>query len=183
MYKHPLCSICSTLIWGMIVIYNLVLFFCIYVFILSKKKIVYTFVYTLHVFIFSLLWYCFGFYICSMFGFRFRFVFSSFISMILVPLTNGNFFFLIQKQLVNEYILFMCLNIMDHYVLTVAQCEVVHVIFDLWMFQTWFDTFALIMNFLNHDWISCHATIGLFEALEINGISVAKIMKPFMVEF
>jgi hypothetical protein len=66
-------------------------------------------------------------------------------------LTNGNFFFLIQKQLVNEYILFMCLNIMDHYVLTVAQCEVVHVIFDLWMFQTWFDTFALIMNFLNHD--------------------------------
>jgi hypothetical protein len=70
-----------------------------------------------------------------MFGFRLRFVFSSFVSMILVPLTNSKICFLIQKQLVNEYIIFMCLNIMDHYVLTMAQCEVVHVIFDSGCFE------------------------------------------------
>jgi len=42
-----------------------------------------------------------------------------------------------------------------------------------------FDTFALIMNFLNLEWVPCHVTIGLFKALDISGVALAEIIKFF----
>lgn len=36
--------------------------------------------------------------------------------------------------------------------------------FDLWMFKTGFDTFALLVNFNNKEWVHCQITIELFEA-------------------
>jgi len=83
----------------------------------------------------------------------------------LVIKQNGKIHFPTHKQLVKDHIPFMLAKIMDHYVLpTLAQCDTTIVTFDLWMSQTSFDTFALVMNFLNWEWVPFHVTIGLFEA-------------------
>jgi hypothetical protein len=68
---------------------------------------------------------------------------------------------------------------MDRYVLPMlAQCDIYFITFNLWMNQTRFDTFLLIVNFLEQDRVLCHVTIGLFEATYISGIALAKLMKP-----
>jgi hypothetical protein len=69
---------------------------------------------------------------------------------------------------------------MDCYVLlALAQCDITIVTFDLWMPQMNFDTFALVVNFLNREWVLYHVTIGLFEAPNTCGIALAQIVKPF----
>jgi hypothetical protein len=40
---------------------------------------------------------------------------------------------------------------------TFASCS-----FDLWMFCAGFDTFAIIVNFINISWEPCHVTIKIF---------------------
>ncbi len=48
--------------------------------------------------------------------------------------------------------------------LVLGDCSIVAITFDLfWMCRTWFDIFALIMNFINKIWVLCHITIGLFK--------------------
>ncbi len=39
--------------------------------------------------------------------------------------------------------------------------------FDLWMFKGRIYIFVLIVHFLNHNWEPCHATIKLFETMDI----------------
>jgi hypothetical protein len=46
-----------------------------------------------------------------------------------------------------------------------------------------FDTFALVVNFLNKEWVPCHVTIGLFEALDTSGVALANIVKPLLAKF
>ncbi len=73
---------------------------------------------------------------------------------------------------------------MDRYVFPIlAQCDIVTVMFDLWMLRMGFDTFALIMNFLNWEWFPCEVTIGLFEPPNTSGIALAEIIKPLLAKF
>jgi hypothetical protein len=42
-----------------------------------------------------------------------------------------------------------------------------------------FDTFALIVNFLNWEWVCCDVMIGLFEAPDTSGTTLEEIVQPF----
>ncbi len=97
---------------------------------------------------------------------------------------NGKVCFLIQKQLVKDHIPLMFIKTMDHYVLpTLAQCDITIVTFNLWMLRMGFDTFAIVVNFLNKKWVLCHVMIGLFEAPDIGGIALVEIVKPLSAKF
>jgi hypothetical protein len=55
-------------------------------------------------------------------------------------------------------------NTMDHHVLSnLASTIVVFASFDLWMSCDGVDTFALVINFLNDNWVPMHVIVGLFE--------------------
>jgi len=51
------------------------------------------------------------------------------------------------------------------------------------MLQMGFDTFALVVNFLNWEWVLCHVMIGLFEALNTSGTALAYLVKPLLAKF
>jgi hypothetical protein len=51
------------------------------------------------------------------------------------------------------------------------------------MLQMGFDTFALVMNFLNREWVLCHVMIGLFKALDTSGAALAELVKPLLAKF
>ncbi len=46
--------------------------------------------------------------------------------------------------------------------------------FDLWMSKGAYDIFALVVKFLGTDWQPKHITIGLFEAMDTFGQTLAK---------
>jgi hypothetical protein len=58
-----------------------------------------------------------------------------------------------------------------------VKCETKGVTFDFWMCQIGFDTFCLQMNFIDDTWQPRHVIIGLFEAPNIVGATLAEIMK------
>ncbi len=73
---------------------------------------------------------------------------------------------------------------MDTYVLpTLLSCVTSSVNFDLWMSQSGFDTFALVMNFIDDGWVPKHVTISIFETPNITSATLEKIEKPLFVEF
>jgi hypothetical protein len=50
-------------------------------------------------------------------------------------------------------------------------------IFDLWMSQSGFDTFALVVNFIDDAWVPKHVNVGLFEAPNIASATLVEIYK------
>jgi hypothetical protein len=54
--------------------------------------------------------------------------------------------------------------------------------FDLWMSQTRFHTFIVVMNFLNCNWFPCCVMIRLFEVPHTNKITLSKIVK-LLIDF
>ncbi len=102
----------------------------------------------------------------------------------LVRRQNGKVHFHVWKQLVKDHIPLMFAKTMDCYVLpTSAQCDTTIVTFNLWMLQTSFETFALVVNSLNQEWVPCHVMIGLFEAPNTCGVALAQILRPFLAKF
>jgi len=52
---------------------------------------------------------------------------------------------------------------MDTYVLpTLFSHVTARATFDLWMGQSGFDTFALVMNFIDDAWVPKHVIVGFF---------------------
>jgi hypothetical protein len=52
---------------------------------------------------------------------------------------------------------------MDTYVFpTLSTCATTSVTFDLWMGQSGFDTFVLVVNFIDDAWVFKHVIIGFF---------------------
>jgi hypothetical protein len=45
--------------------------------------------------------------------------------------------------------------------------------FDLWMFTFKHDMFALVINFINSQWVLYHVTMGLFETIDIIRVAMA----------
>jgi hypothetical protein len=48
-----------------------------------------------------------------------------------------------------------------------------YVSFDLWMFRVGHDTFTLVMNFINSQWVPCHVTTRLFETTNMVEVATA----------
>ena len=51
------------------------------------------------------------------------------------------------------------------------------------MSRTGWDTFALVVNFIDDCWVPRHVTVGLFEAQDTSGSALAEIVKPLLDEF
>jgi hypothetical protein len=45
----------------------------------------------------------------------------------------------------------------------VAECVTTIVMFNLWMSIIGIDTFALVINFIEDNWVPCHVVIVMFE--------------------
>jgi hypothetical protein len=50
------------------------------------------------------------------------------------------------------------------------------------MLRSGYDTFVLVINFINPNWVSCHITIRLFEAPNTFGAAFIKQVKVLLVE-
>jgi hypothetical protein len=52
------------------------------------------------------------------------------------------------------------------------------------MLKIGFDTFALVINFIDDDWMPCHVIVGLFETLDTFGITtLIEQVKHFLVKY
>jgi hypothetical protein len=56
---------------------------------------------------------------------------------------------------------------------TLVSCITCTCSFDLWMSRVGFDTFTIVVSFINASWVSCHVTIGIFEINNITGVAMA----------
>jgi hypothetical protein len=89
-----------------------------------------------------------------------------------------------QKQMVQHIILSLMVKTMDHYVMsTLDSCVIVTTSFDLWMFRSRHDTFMLVINFINPQWVPCHVIVGLFEAIDIAGIAMVAQVKDLLSSY
>jgi len=94
------------------------------------------------------------------------------------PTRNG------RKALVYEHIPTLFAKTMEWYVLPViASCTTASITFDLWMSRVGFDTFALVVNFIDDCWEPRHLTVGLFEVHDTSGVALAEIVKLLLDEF
>jgi hypothetical protein len=70
-------------------------------------------------------------------------------------------------------ILSLVVKTTDHYVmLTLDSYVTTTKKFNLWMFRSGHDTFTLVINFINSQWVHCHVTMGLFEATNMAKITM-----------
>ncbi len=49
----------------------------------------------------------------------------------------------------------------------IGQCATMTTMFGLWMLKLSYDTFFLVINFINQSWVPCHIIVGLFETFDI----------------
>jgi hypothetical protein len=61
----------------------------------------------------------------------------------------------------------------SHVLLALTKATTVIAMFDLWMSHGGFDTFFLVVNYINRQWISCHVIIRIFEVHDIVGVAMA----------
>lgn len=89
-----------------------------------------------------------------------------------------------RRSLVQEHIPLMLSKSMEEYVLpSLTTCVTISITFDLWMSKTSFDTFAMVINFVDNNWVSRHITIGLLKTPNTFGVFFSKIGKTFLVQF
>jgi hypothetical protein len=70
------------------------------------------------------------------------------------------------------------LNMMDNtkeicVIPTLASCIICTCSFDLWMSYVGFDTFVIVVSFINALWEQFHVTIGIFEVHNIASVTMA----------
>jgi hypothetical protein len=73
---------------------------------------------------------------------------------------------------------------METYVfLAISQCATITTMFGLWMSRLNYDTFSLVINFINQSWVPCHIIVGLFEVLNLFGVTFIEQVKVILVKF
>ncbi len=72
---------------------------------------------------------------------------------------------------------------MEEYVSLMMSIHVTITTFDLWVFRIGVDTFAMIVNFVNKNWVSTYYIIGLFEIPNTFGVALVKIVKCLIIQF
>jgi hypothetical protein len=76
-----------------------------------------------------------------------------------------------RQQLGNEVIPSMVNKTMEHHVLpTLANAITVIATFDMWMLRGCFNTFVLVVNYINKKREPCHVIVGIFEVHETLGL-------------
>ncbi len=96
---------------------------------------------------------------------------------------NGKVHFPTRKQLVKKHMPFVLAKCMDHYVLPMlTQCDTISITFDLWTNRIGFDTFALLINFLDWDWYLA-ISISTYLRLQILMELHCRAGETFLVEF
>jgi hypothetical protein len=103
------------------------------------------------------------------------------VAMTCVLYYDQKFVFPFHKKLVQEHIPRMLTKTMECFVLPkIVTYSSLSIIFDLWMSHVTFDTFTLVLNFINDYWVLHHVTISLFEMPNNYNIVLSKIMKPLL---
>lgn len=70
---------------------------------------------------------------------------------------------------------------MEQYVLpSIRKCTTVSVTFDLWMSRGTQDTFCVVVDVLDTDWMPQHVTVGVFRADDTSGAALARIVEPLL---
>jgi hypothetical protein len=60
---------------------------------------------------------------------------------------------------------------MKHHVLpTLVDAITITTTFDMWMSLGGFDTFSIVVYYINKKWELCHVTVGIFEVHETLGL-------------
>jgi hypothetical protein len=90
-----------------------------------------------------------------------------------------------RKYLVQEHIPNMLAKVMKmHGLLAIVQCATTTITFELRTSKIDFDTFALVINFIDDDWVPCHIIIGLFETPNTFGITTrVEQVKYFLIKY
>ena len=85
-----------------------------------------------------------------------------------------------RKGLTREHIPTMLTRTMDKTFLHVLMsCVSVSVTFDLWMSWCRFDTFYLVVHFVNDEWVSRHVMVGIFKVADTCGVALAEVSNGF----
>jgi hypothetical protein len=83
--------------------------------------------------------------------------------------------------MVQHAILSLVAKTMGHCImLALDSCVITTASFDLWMSKFGHDTFALVINFINPQWVPCHVLVGLFEAIDTARIAMAAQVKDLL---
>ncbi len=64
---------------------------------------------------------------------------------------------------------------------SIALCATTMV--EFWMSKSSFNAFALIINFINEEWVPCHVIVGMFETFNRSEATLVEQMKSFLVEY
>jgi hypothetical protein len=80
----------------------------------------------------------------------------------------------------NEHLLVMFSKMMDRYI---AKCATTIASSNLWMSRSRCDTFALIIKFIDDQWVLCYVNIAFLEARDTLGAILTIQVKLLLVEF
>jgi len=73
---------------------------------------------------------------------------------------------------------------MEHHILpSLAKVIMVTTTFDLWMFHGLFDTFTLVVNYINQKWEPCHTIMGIFEVHETTWATMPLQLRDLFVKY
>jgi hypothetical protein len=70
-----------------------------------------------------------------------------------------------------------------HVFLALVEVIIVIATFDLWMSREGFDTFALVVNYINSKWEPCHIMVGIFEVHETSIFAMVLQLKILLIHF
>lgn len=83
-----------------------------------------------------------------------------------------------------EHFLTMLTHIMDKFMLPLhASYATIFVTFDLWMPCCGFDTFCLVVDYVDDEWVFLNVPIGIFEVVDTSGVALAEAVKQLFNEF
>lgn len=88
------------------------------------------------------------------------------------------------RQLADDVIPRMVSQTMEKYILpALAGCVSATASFDIWMSRRGVNTVALVIHFINEQWVPCRVTIGVFEAPDVSGTALAMEVKELLNSF
>jgi hypothetical protein len=89
-----------------------------------------------------------------------------------------------RNQIINDHIPHLLATTMERYIYPlINNCEIMTVTFDLWMSRAGYDTFAVVVNFVDKSWVPQHVTMGLFGAPKTSGFALTEVVKPLLEQF
>jgi hypothetical protein len=96
----------------------------------------------------------------------------------------GRVLFPSHRQMVIKMLLDMVEKTRDICVIpTLTSCIICTCSFDLWMFCVDFDTFIIVVSFINISWEPYHVTIGIFKVHNTIGVTITNQVKSLLDSF